>query len=117
MIDWLGFLGAFGLGSVITALVQSWLSTRTQERDRSFRERKEAYIGLLEAYHQAAIEGTDEASKNFAYWQIRCDIVGPPTVRNAIEEIIASNADKKSRLRAHEMLKSSMRQDLGINNH
>ncbi|WP_353400845.1 hypothetical protein [Pseudophaeobacter arcticus] len=98
----------------MTAFVQSWLSSRAKLNERSFQERKEAYQGLLEAYHRAAVEGTDQASKNFAYWQMRCEIVAPVIVREAIDEIIASNADRKGRSRAHDKLKSSMRRDLGI---
>jgi hypothetical protein len=112
--DLLPFLGAFGLGSVVTAFFQSWLASRAKLNDRSFQERKDAYQGLLEAYNRAAIEGSDEASQNFAYWQMRCEIVAPASVRDAIEEIILSNADRKGRSRAHENLKSSMRTDLGI---
>jgi len=113
-MDWFPLLGAFGLGSVLTALVQSWLSARSKASERSFEERKEAYIGLLEAYHQAAVEGTDQAGKKFAYWQMRCEIVGPQAVRNAIEEIVATNDDLKGRTLAHEKLKSSIRKDLGV---
>jgi hypothetical protein len=60
-------LTAFGLGSTVTALVQSYLHIRTTLEQRNFEERKMAYIGLLEAYHKAAVEGTDEAAKEFAY--------------------------------------------------
>ncbi|WP_291729855.1 hypothetical protein [Leisingera sp. F5] len=98
----------------MTAVVQSWLSSRTKALERSFQERKEAYIGLLEAYHRAAVNGTDESAKSFAYWQMRCEIVGPQPVRDSIEEIIASNTDRKGRSHAHEKLKSSIRKDLGI---
>ncbi len=114
MNDWLALLGAFGLGSIFTSLVQSWLSSKRALKQRSFDERKEAYVGLLEAYHRAAVEGSDESSKNFAYWQMRCEIVAPENVRQAIQEIIDSNIDRKGRSRAHENLKTSMRRDLGI---
>ena len=69
---------------------------------------------MLEAYHNAAVKNTDEAAKAFAYWQMRCEIVGPPAVRDAIDEIIASNADRKGRSRAHDRLRSSIRKDLGV---
>ncbi|AUQ71393.1 hypothetical protein PhaeoP54_02527 [Phaeobacter inhibens] len=38
------------MGSVVTAFVQNLLSLRTQTKIRVFQERKEAYIGLLEAW-------------------------------------------------------------------
>ncbi len=107
-------IAAFGLGSLLTTLAQSWLSNRTQMNHRSFEERKQAYIGLLEAYHRAAVEGTPKAAKNFAYWQMRCDLVAPNNVRKAIEEIISTNDDIDARHIAHDQLKKALRSDLGF---
>ncbi|MEP2716503.1 hypothetical protein [Pseudophaeobacter sp.] len=93
------------------------MSSRAKNTERSFQERKEAYVGLLEAYHQAAIAHTgnqEAAAKNFAYWQLRCEIVGPRAVRDAIKEIVLTNDDRKKRSLAHEELKSSTRRDLTI---
>ncbi|MDP4033436.1 MAG: hypothetical protein Q8P60_11390 [Pseudorhodobacter sp.] len=64
----LSLLAAFGLGSVVTALFQSWLAQRSKQGERRFREKQAAYIGLPEAYYRAAVEGTYEAAKNFALW-------------------------------------------------
>lgn len=107
-------LTAFGLGSVMTALIQNLLALRSQRLERSFKERQAAYIGLLEAYHQAAVTGSPEAAKNFAYWQIRCDIVAPHSVRTAIEHIVKTNDDPVGRSHAHSELKTAMRADLAI---
>lgn len=75
-----------------------------------------AYIGLLETYRQAAVEGTDETAKNFAYWQIRCELVAPEYVREAVERIIETNEDHIARLKAHNELKVALRRDLSITN-
>ena len=107
-------LTAFGLGSVITALVQTWLQNLNQTKKRNFDERKHAYIGLLEAYHEAAVAGTDEAAKKFAYWQMRCELVSPPDVRAAISKIVETNDDIEARYIAHEQLKDALRSDLGV---
>lgn len=112
----LPLLTAFGLGSIVTALVQSWLSNRSKRDERSFREKQAAYIGLLEAYHRAAVEGTEDAAKNFAYWQMRCELVAPEAVRKAIERIVETNEDRIGRPKAHEALKAALRADLGITN-
>lgn len=56
-------IAAFGLGSLLTAVAQFWLARGARLEERNFEERKVAYIGLLEAYHMAAIEGTDAAAK------------------------------------------------------
>lgn len=107
---------AFGLGSIVTAVVQAWLSRRTQQDERSFREKQAAYIGLLEAYHRAAVEGTDDAAKAFAYWQMRCELVAPAPVRDAIRRIVDTNDDRLGRSSAHNDLQTAMRADLRITN-
>jgi hypothetical protein len=110
----ISLLTAFGLGSIVTALVQAWLSRKYSLDERNFQERKSAYIGLLEAYHRAAVEGTDAAAKSFALWQMRCELVAPAPVRNAIAQIVATNEDRDGRNIAHENLKIAMRADLKV---
>ena len=110
----LTLLTAFGLGSIVTALVQSWMSRRSHIESRNFQERKEVYVGLLEAYHKAAVEGTDRAAKEFAYWQMRCNLVAPPKVRLAISDIVETNEDLPARHAAHNILMEELRKDLGV---
>lgn len=97
-----------------TALVQSWLAQRSKQDERRFREKQAAYIGLLEAYHCAAVEGTHEAAKNFVTWQMRCEFVAPEAVRRAIERIVETNKDRAGRTKAHDELKAAFRTDPGI---
>jgi hypothetical protein len=106
------FLAAFGLGSIVTALVQAALTNRTRGLDRRFGEKQAAYIGLLEAYYRANVEDSDETSKTFAYWQMRCELVASRSVRDAIARIVATNDDPDGRLRADTDLKAAMRADL-----
>ena len=114
MVQLIPLLTAFGLGSIVTALIQSWLAQRSKQDERSFREKQAAYIGLLEAYHRAAVEGTDEAAKAFAYWQARCELVAPAPVRDAIHRIIETNDDRPARVKADHDMRKAMRADLGI---
>ncbi|HMG48533.1 MAG TPA: hypothetical protein VK614_13880 [Allosphingosinicella sp.] len=114
-MNWfLPLLAAFGLGSVVTAFVQSGLTNRSKRLDRVFAEKQTAYIGLLEAYHRAAVESSDETSKLFAYWQMRCELVASEAVRDAVRRIVETNDDPKGRLQADSDLKVAMRADLGI---
>ena len=102
---------AFGLGAVVTALIQSWLAERSKQDERRFREKQAAYIDLLEAFHCAAVEGTDEASKNFAPWQMCCGLVAPEAAHRAIERIVETNEDWEGRTKAHDELKSAFGAD------
>jgi len=43
----LALLIAFGLGSIISVVVQSWLNARSDNRRQIFSENREVYIGLL----------------------------------------------------------------------
>lgn len=114
MMQLISLITAFGLGSVVTTFIQSWLSLKAAHGERSFREKQAAYVGLLEAYHRAAVEGTDEAAKYFAYWQMRCDLVGSVKVRNAIRRVVETNDDRFERNQAHDILKDALREDLGV---
>lgn len=114
MTQLIPLLTAFGLGSIITALIQSWLTQRSKEKERAFQEKQTAYVGLLEAYHRAAVEGTDETSKQFAYWQMRCELVAPYQVRDAIRRIVETNDDREGHRQADHDMKTAMRADLGI---
>jgi hypothetical protein len=114
MKELIPLLTAFGLGSIVTALIQAWLGQRSKEDERRFQEKQKAYVGLLEAYHRAAVEGTDETSKAFAYWQMRCELVGPEPVRDAIRRIVETNEDRVGREKADRDLKEAMRADLRI---
>jgi hypothetical protein len=113
-VDILSLLTAFGLGSVVSVFVQSYLARKSELDERSFQERQAAYVGLLEAYHRAAVDNTEEAAKNFAFWQMRCDLVAPVAVRSAIEQIIETNDDREARVKAHDKLKAALRTNLGI---
>ncbi|WP_226016116.1 hypothetical protein [Novosphingobium sp. FKTRR1] len=114
MTQFLSLLTAFGLGSIITALVQAFLARSSQKDERAFREKQAAYIGLLEAFHKAAVEGSPEAGNAFVYWQMRCDLVATTSVRGAIRLIVETNDDRPAREVAIEAMKAAMRADLGI---
>jgi hypothetical protein len=117
-MDYIKLISAAGLGGIVggllTAVMQSWLANKQHLNDRSFQEKKESYIGLLEAYHKAAVESTDAAAKNFAYWQMRCELVAPQNVRESIRKTVDTNNDKAKRYTAHEELKEALRKDLGV---
>ena len=107
-------LAGFGLGSIVTAFVQAWMTRTARNEGRSFDERKTAYVGLLEAYHKAAVERTEAAAKQFAYWQVRCDLVAPQSVRDAVVQIVATNDDREGSVAAKDALTKAKRAELGI---
>lgn len=99
------------IGSLLTTVVQSWLSHKSYIINRNFQEKKEAYIGLLEAYRKACLSGQDEQN-NFAYWAVRCDLVAPKEIRVLIGQMKTKNYEQQSK--AFDDVRESMRKDLGI---
>ena len=111
-MDWLTLLTAFGAGSVVSVAFQSWLENERTKKQRLFVERREAFVGLLDAYHRVARENTPEARLNFGYWVLRCRLVASQSVQSEIEKFsdaFPGGGDLKT---AEERLLLSMRHDL-----
>lgn len=109
------FFSAFGLGAVVVALVQAWLSHRAEIAKRNFQEKKECYVGLLEAYRTACQthpQKNDSVAKEFGYWSVRCALVAPKNIRLLIEEMKTDDYDTQAR--SFERLQTAMRKDLGV---
>lgn len=113
-MDWLALLTAFGVGSVVSAGVQSWLDSRKEERRKRFGERREAYTGLLDAYHRVARENSPESRLNFGYWELRCKLVASEKVVTAIQNFASAFPGGEDRKKAEELLLEVMRTDLDI---
>lgn len=117
------FLSAAGLGGIIgsavTSLLQAWLSQKAAFGERRFREKKEAYVGYLNAMHRSEIEGTSEAAKYVGHWRNVCDLVAPAPVRSHIDKMFATNplndgSPHPERPKTLADLKAAMRADLGV---
>lgn len=103
------------IGSLLTTIVQSWLAHKSYLTNRNFQEKKEAYVGLWSSHLNIEKKDDDSARRAFIYWHMRCELVAPLSVRQAIQKVIDSNdgiiAD---RLQSNEELREVMRKDLGI---
>ena len=112
------FLSAFGLGAIVNALVQAWLSQRANIAKRNFEEKKESYVGFLEAMHRSEIEKSEEAALHVGHWQARIELVGSNEVINACIKITETNPTSKGihpeRPQAIRELRNAMRRDLGV---
>lgn len=112
------FISAFGLGAIATALIQAWLTRQADIAKRNFLERKECYIGLLDALHKSEVEKTEAAALNVGHWLNRIELVGAPNVISSAKRINETNPtpngvhpDRPQVLRD---LKEAMRKDLGV---
>jgi len=112
-MDWGTIIGAFGLGSLATTLLQNWLAMRSRREERSFSERKEAYVGLLEAWVRSENGGlTEESARDVGHWVARCELVASDAAYQALGKWMASEPGSETRKAATETLKSQMREDM-----
>lgn len=117
MITLLSAAGLGGvIGSVMTSLLQAWLSRKASLDERKFREKKEAYAGLLNAIYQTAHERSQVSIKEAGYWRARCDLVGSEKVRDLTKHLfdLADGTPNPGIPVAESALLAAMRVDLGI---
>lgn len=114
----IGLLGAFDLGSVATSIVNYWFSAKKEKDERKFQEKKEAYIGFLDAMNKSEIERTDEAAINVGHWNNRLELVGSHEAIKLCNKIRETNPVNgkvhPERPKIFHDLKDAMRKDLGI---
>ena len=112
------FITAFGLGAIITALIQAWLTQRADISKRNFQEKKECYIGFLDAMHKSELQRTEEAALDVGHWQNRIELVGSKGVITACIRIKETNPIQNNvhpdRPQVMRDLKDEMRKDLGV---
>jgi hypothetical protein len=108
------FLGGLGVGSILTTIVQHWLSRREKKDDTRFNERKAAFEGLITAYAALAEGWSDQKAKQFALWESRVQLVASAATVDAIKRLKASDPESSARTEAHNDLIASMRKDLEV---
>jgi hypothetical protein len=79
------------VGGIVTSFIQSWLSRRAVLDERRFREKKDAYVNVLQAIHQSEIEKTTEAALYVGYCLNVCDLVASPAVGHHIDQLFVTN--------------------------
>lgn len=111
-MDWIALLGIFGLGSVVTSIVQ-WKIKRADERNElRFREKREAYLGLIEAYRDVALNNSQKSKMDYAYWRLRCQLVGTDAVNRKIEKFSMSEPRSEEMRISEQDLIDELRNDL-----
>ena len=98
-MDWIAAVGAFGLGSVATTFIQGFLSIKSDQRNRNFQERKEAYVGLLESWVRQENDGFTLATElDVGHWLLRSKLVCSNSVLELLETWEDSKPGSKERI-------------------
>ena len=109
-------IGGGIVGGIVTSFIQSWLSRRAVLDERQFREKKEAYAGLLNAIYSVTSEHSPANVKEAGYWRARCDLVGSDQVRLLRKRLfdLADGTQNPDVLLVEAKLLTAMRADLGF---
>ena len=114
-MDWLlPLVGGLGTGSMLKGIIDHFLDKKLKIDDRLCEEKRETYLGIIDAMHEADIHPSLENAKAFGNWTNRCKLFGSPEVIAAAQAYIETSADVTSdaRARAFEALFSAMRKDI-----
>ncbi|MES1989639.1 MAG: hypothetical protein V4441_01655 [Pseudomonadota bacterium] len=64
MTEWaLTLIGGLGVGSLLTTLLSHWIAQKSSNRELLYKEKRETYLGLLEALQRAPVGYSNENSK------------------------------------------------------
>jgi hypothetical protein len=112
-MNWAELVGGLGIGSLVTSVATHFMARRATADDRWYQEKREAYIGLLSALHDAAVHRSDAHAKAFALWQTRCDLFGSATVSRYAQRMVDTNdGPADARQEAFAGLVKAMKDDL-----
>jgi hypothetical protein len=112
-MNWTELIGGLGIGSFITSITTNYLAHRSATNDRWFQEKRDSYIGLLNALHDAAVHPSEEKSQAYALWQTKCNIFGSSEVSKYAQNMVDTNdGPPGERNKAFEALINAMRSDL-----
>ena len=108
------FLGGLGIGSVITAVVQHWLSQRGKKEDNRFTERKNAFDRFWDAAYALTDGATNEKNKQFGICIRKVELVASQPTVQALKRFVDSAPGTDERTKGEIDLKGAMRRDLGV---
>jgi len=106
------FLGGLGVGSVITAVLQHFLSRKAQQADTLRKDRSDVYAGLLQALETLEVTDSMANAKHFGMWVARAEVVASESVISAIATMRATQPNSTQRDHALAHLLRCMRSDL-----
>ena len=106
------FLGGIGAGSVLSALIQHFLTRSAVKADFMQQQRITVYSDLLHALEMLEVYDSIENKKKFGFCAARVEIFASERTRNLLEFFRMTDANTDARGNALRDLLASMRSDL-----
>ena len=108
------FLSGLGLGGIITFIIKHSLEQKSKIKEIWLLDYKATCDGLLNSYKEVALSGSQQALKEFAYYQIKLELYADDNVLSAANKLKESDAGTTERDNAVKELLRAMRSDLGM---
>jgi hypothetical protein len=108
------FLSGLGLGGIITFIIKHSLEQKSKIKEIWLLDYKATCDGLLNSYKEVALSGSQQALKEFAYYQIKLELYANDSVLLATNKLKESAAGTIERDNAVKALLRAMRSDLGM---
>jgi len=108
------FLGGIGLGSVLTAVIQRWLTRRARADDILIEGRQEAFRGIFEATETLELGWTIEKAKRLGFWIIRVELLGSRETIEATHARRDTAPNTEERRQSQKRMIKAMRRDLKL---
>lgn len=62
-------IGGIGIVSIVQVVIANSARKKELFENRTYKEMRNSYIGLLNSLHNAAVNHSDKSSKEYALWQ------------------------------------------------
>jgi hypothetical protein len=114
-MEWLfPLLGGLGIGSLLSAIVNHHLAVRSKLKDRLYEEKRETYLGMIQALRDCCVRPSLETVKTYGAWHDRCKLFGSEDVVRASQQYIETSNDigGEARAKAYKELFEEMRSDI-----
>lgn len=108
----LAIFGGLGIGSLLTAVVNHFLSKKKDAAEKLYQEKKEAYIGMTRALYDAEIEPGPKNEKMFGYHLNIAKMFSSSDVIVSAQKVIESAPGSQNRKTALDEFYEAMRKDL-----
>lgn len=106
-------IGGLGLGTLLNSVINHFFNTTKIKKEKLYQEKRDAYLGILNSLYESAVFPSDQKSKAYALWQIKCDVFGTKEVIKWAKILPNTVPGTPERNEAFDGLINAIRKDIG----